>query len=193
MRLEFWSALPRDELARRVQVETRRSDLTFAETQMLDAALERLSTWKTPHNTVRRATMIDDTETTNVAPVQPEQTAKAQPKKENTVKKTASKKTASKKTASKKTASKKTAKKVVVKAAKKAAPKTAKKSNGRIAQDAVVRMKASVESPYRPNSEQDKRFQIIKKMSGKTYADIRDRLPDATTIMNLLSRQLISV
>jgi hypothetical protein len=47
-RLEHWSTLTRDVLAERISREAIRHDLTFAETQLLNAARERLSMWKAP-------------------------------------------------------------------------------------------------------------------------------------------------
>lgn len=48
IRLEHWSTLPRGVLAERISSEELRHDLTFAETQLLDAARERLSKWRAP-------------------------------------------------------------------------------------------------------------------------------------------------
>jgi hypothetical protein len=47
-RLEHWNTLPRDVLAERISAEQVRHDLTFAETQLLNAARERLSHWRAP-------------------------------------------------------------------------------------------------------------------------------------------------
>ena len=53
IRLEWWNTLSTEELRRRVQIESARTDLSFAETQLLDAALERLRTTRGPSRTPR--------------------------------------------------------------------------------------------------------------------------------------------
>jgi hypothetical protein len=59
-RLEYWSTLSKEEIQRRVKIESARTDLTFAQTQLLDAALERLRTWRGPSRTPREMKVKGD-------------------------------------------------------------------------------------------------------------------------------------
>jgi hypothetical protein len=187
-RLERWSTLPRDVLTERISREENRRNLSFAETQLLDAARERLLKWKAP--SLRSSLMNGNkfegqTDTTKTVVGEfVEDATKATP---------AAKETATDKPAKVKAAPKKTAKKAAP-AAKSAAPAankkeaemakksktkaTAKKakSNGggkRIPDDAVLKVKKSFKNPYAEGTGPYKRFEICAKSDGKTYGALR--------------------
>jgi len=185
-RLERWSTLPRDVLTERISREENRRDLTFAETQLLDAARERLLKWKAPslRSSLMNGNKLEgQTDTTKTVVGEfVEDATKATP---------AAKETATDKPAKVKAAPKKTAKKAAP-AAKSAAPAankkeaemakksktkaTAKKakSNGkRIPDEAVLKVNKSFKNPFAAGTSKHKRFEICAKSNGKTYGQLR--------------------
>jgi hypothetical protein len=199
-RLEYWSTLPRSVLAERISREEIRHDLTFAETQLLDAARERLSKWRAPSSrssgmnqekktedqTEVKAEPVAkakpqaqiDTVVAAVAAAEPDQPAvkaKAAPKKAKSKAAPAAKSAApaaSKKEApvAKKTKSKTKAKSVV----KAVSAKANSTGNGkRIPEDAVLKVHKSFKNPFKEGSGPYKRFEIIAKHNGKTYGALK--------------------
>src|SRR5580765_6385323 len=79
-RLFFWNTLPKEELQRRVQMEISRQDLSFAETQLLEAALERLRTWRGPSLRPREMKVKGDDTEDLVETGQPEVIEEKKPK-----------------------------------------------------------------------------------------------------------------
>jgi len=195
IRLEHWDTLPREELSRRISIEQVRNDLSFAETQLLNAARERLSGWPAPSQRMKTMQQEKKTETTVETPTEKPvvaETITATPTEKDVVvdaaaakKKPVAKKTAKAKPSTKSTDQTKSKestmaakKKTSTKTAKTAKPAKAAKvaSNGsgkRIPDDAVLRVKKSFKNPYKEGSGPYKRFEIMTKSDGKTYGVLR--------------------
>jgi membrane protein involved in colicin uptake len=222
-RLEYWSTLDGEELRSRVGAELERTGLTFAETQLLEAAQRRLCSWRAPSN--RRRAMIDDTETapdTTVdleiveekkEPVKkrkakkakdaPEETAIAATE-ETTVQETVGETDEGEtKVRTAKKAKKAPAKKAAKKAKKAAPKKTAKKvtakraaangANGRVNLEDVVRWKKGAENPFREGSGAYKRTEIVKSNSGSTRKSIQSKAIKGSTIATLARMGLVEI
>jgi hypothetical protein len=157
IRLEYWDTLRREDLQRRVQEELTRRRLTFVEQQLLDAAQERLRTWRTPHRSREVRGMRRDDEDIKPEVTEQEQGAPAEKKEKSKVKRGASKVRSGKK----RNAAGKTNKK----AAK------ASKTRMRIDPDAKV-VRTGKENPFRENSDSFKRVEIVFKSSGQTAGAI---------------------
>jgi len=220
-RLENWSTLDREDLRERVVTEAGRTDLTFPETQLLEAAQNRLRNWREPFT--RRRAMVDDIET--LPDSIPEATEEKAPK----VKKVAKKrikveaaanaaeddtadtaadtaaviegepevkkasKTKKAAPAKKASAKKKTAKKAT------AAKKTKATANGtgngavRANMTDIVRWKKSAENPFREGSGSYKRTELVRENSGKTRKEIQGKAVKASTIATLARLGLVEI
>jgi len=190
-RLQQWSTLPHEELVKRVANEQTRLDLSFEETQLLNAALERLNRWKMPLSHNRSKAMQEDKKVEDTATVE-NNMAVAEQLTGATVKKKPASKTAkptttttttttqpkeanvAKKAKSAKPAAKKSAKPAKKPAAKPAAKKAAAGgTKTRISDEAVLRVKKSFKNPYKEGSGPYKRFEVCAKSDGKTYGALR--------------------
>lgn len=181
-RLLQWPTLPKEELKRRIQAESSRSDLSFEEKQLLEAARERLLSWKEPFRTTKEKAM-DDTET------KPEADDAAAPPAPSTEEKTVKSKSKSKKSAAKtaKPAKKTNAKPPAAKAAKVA-------GNGRgrgpgIDPEAKIVWLSSKENPYREGTGAFKRTELVRKASGKTAATINKISGIKSSTLNTLKNE----
>jgi hypothetical protein len=186
-RLEYWSTLPRNELETRVQAEMRMTNLSFAEQQLLDAALERLRTWREPGSMLRsksgRIQMRDDDPNAEDISIVPEKQepkpAPAKPKKEKKV------------VARKAKAKTKAGGRKKMKAAGNGSTKRAAGRAPRIADDAKI-VKTGKDNPYRENSESYTRVESVLKLSGQTAGTIRKKLElKPTTLSNMVKHGLI--
>jgi hypothetical protein len=185
---------------------------TLEEKQLLEAARERLITWRAPTRTKPnnwRATMSQEKkveDTTKMVASIVEDVAKAEAKAADvakvtdTVKATKTAPKAQKKPAPKAAPAAQTAapaankKEATVakksKSVKKATPAKAK-SNGaggkRISEDAVLRVSKGFKNPYPEGSGPFKRFEICAKSAGKTYGALRSMASlKPTTALNFV-------
>jgi len=199
IRLESWSTLNRSDLLDRVSLEERRPRLTFEETQLLDAARERLRTWRAPSlrsKVMQEKKLEEQTDVTKAVVGEfVEDVTKAKAAKKQIADVTEAANEAEAEEAPKKSVTKAKTKKAApaakpaAKAAnKKEAPvakktKTAKtnvkakaaKSNGgkRIPDDAVLKVNKSFKNPFKEGSGPYKRFELCAKSDGKTYGTLR--------------------
>lgn len=159
-RLEHWSTLNKADLQERVDTELRQSNLSFAEQQLLDAALERLKRWKEPH---KRGSSMDDPKPTP----EPE---KEPPEEDSKMKRTASKVRAGKKRGNNK-------------------PTATRKSATRSRIDEAAKVtKTGKANGFREGSDSWKRTEAVLKSSGQTVANIKSKhgkLLKSTTLANL--------
>jgi hypothetical protein len=167
-RLESWSTLNREDLKARIEIEIQRTDLSFAEQQLLDAAQERLRQWREPRQR-GSSSMNDDPKPTD--PPEPKEEAKPDnPSKEKKMaRKTSKVRVGAKRTAGKTTTTK-TRESV---------------TRSRIDPDAKV-TKTSKGNPFREGSDSYIRTEIVLKNSGKTagtIAGLKGLLP--TTLATL--------
>jgi hypothetical protein len=195
IRLECWNTLPRDELERRVQAELRRTDLSFEETQLLDAARERLSHWKAPSQRSKPGVTkmnTDDNTTTHTETSQQEklETAATVAGPKPTVKPKA--KAPAKAAAPKKAAAPAKAKpKAKAKAPAKSKAKPKAKGKVKAAKvsrngDQVFVAKSGWEPELREGSAARDRVMTALKMSGKTRAQVNERVGRASTLAWIL-------
>jgi hypothetical protein len=186
-RLEQWSTLTHGVLAERISQEAGRA-LTFEETQLFNAARERLLSWKAPSS---RSKAMNQEEKKPEVQTDVKEIAKEIPVKKSEVEtqtevdqpavkaKAATKKTVSPKAAKKaapaaKSVTSTTKKEASV--AKKTKAKSTAKSNGtgkRIPEDAVLKVSKSFKNPYKEGTGPFKRFEICAKSNGKTYAALK--------------------
>jgi hypothetical protein len=169
IRLEYWDTLPREELQRRVQEELTRRKLTFVEQQLLDAAQERLRTWRTPHRSREVRGMRRDDEDIKPDVTEQEQDAPAEKKERSKVKRGTSKVRSGKK----RNAAGKTSKK---------AAKASTKTRTRIDPDAKV-VRTGKDNPFREGSDSFKRVEIVFKSSGQSAGTIMKKTGVRTTTL----------
>jgi hypothetical protein len=217
IRLEWWNTLSTEELRRRVQIELARTDLSFAETQLLDAALERLRTTRGPSRTPREMKVKgDDTEVIEATeqPVaeevkekKPKRARKAKVKAEaaeversdfhtglngGTDKPAATEKEPDvKRGASKARGGKKRNSAGAVAKTKKEASSSAR---SRIDLEGTVTWLKGAENPFREGSGSHKRTELVKKNSGKT-AEAINKLSgmQSQTLSTLKRKGLIKI
>lgn len=197
VRLECWNTLSRQELQRRVQLEIPRKDLSFPESQLLDAALERLRIWRGSSRLPRESIVKGDEEDTALQELeqpaeQPEEKkkiikprvrkakVKAEPEVAAEVEHSdfhtglsgggTDKKAAAptKETKVARTASKTRGKKKASVAKTKKASSTNGARRPRLDPEAKVVWVKGAENPFRENSGSYKRVETVKKNSGKT-------------------------
>jgi hypothetical protein len=167
-RLEHWSTLNKDELRRRIDLEIRRTDLSFAEQQLLDAAQERLQHWKEPHK--RGSSMKNDDPKPNPEPDPKPETSAPDKAKESKVKRNTSKVRAGKKRSSNK-----------VTKTRQAVTRSRLDPNAK-----VTKLKAN---PFRENSESWERTEIVLKASGQTVKTIQDKKGLKPSTLSTLKRK----
>ena len=161
-RLENWSTLNHADLQDRVDKELQRSDLSFAEQQLLDAAQERLRKWREPR---KRSSMVDDKKS------DPTSNEEADPDKET---KMVTRKTSKVRAGKGRTAGKKTV------PTRKGATRT------RLDPTAKV-MKGTGENPFKEGSGSFKRTEImLKNAIGKTVEQARALKGTKPTTLNTL-------
>jgi cytoskeletal protein RodZ len=169
VRLEHWSTLNYDELQLRVDAEIQRTDLSFAEQQLLDAALERLKRRRGPHK--RGSSMQNTRDDDPKANPEPEADKPKEDDKESKMKRTASKVRAGKKRNGGKTASK---------------TRTAA-TRSRLDPDAkVTKLKPN---PFREGSGSFERTELVLKASGQTVKTIMAKKGIKTTTLPTLVRK----
>jgi hypothetical protein len=176
-RLESWSTLNREDLKQRIDEEIRRTHLSFAEQQLLEAAQERLRTWREPRQR-GSSSMNDDPKPTD--PPEPKEEDKADnPSKEK-------KKMAARKTSKVRTGAKRTAGKTTTKTRQGV-------TRSRIDPDAKV-VKTGKPNPFREGSGPWERTELVLKNSGKTAGTIANlKGVKSSTLGTLKKRGIVKI
>jgi outer membrane biosynthesis protein TonB len=178
-RLKYWMTLPHEELKRRVDLELKRTDLSFAEGQLLDAALERLKSYREPIRQTRKESKMKDDETATSSETPPTPPPSDKPPKASRKKSTTKAKEPTVKKA--KTRNSNSRKAVTGKTAK--AKKAASNGGSRLDPEAKV-VKTGKENPFREGTESWERINIVLKSSGQTVKTIRAKAGLKPTTLN---------
>lgn len=194
-RLYGWSVLNRETLMERISAEECRHDLTLEETQLLNAARERLFKWKAPttrSRTMQEKKLEEQSDTTKevvgtfvedvtkaakkqiaaVTEAANEAEAEEAPKKKSVTKAKTKKAAPAAKSAPKKKEAT-VAKKTKTAKAKSNGTAKAKAEGKRIPEDAVLKVTKSFKNPYKEGTGPFKRFEICMKANGKTYGALK--------------------